>query len=135
MDQDRGSILVLSHHESEVQEALRLIQADADFPATLGWLTTMLLEVSSDTLHSPVCFMREARCQVLLAARLFSIGRVSFVPPRMPLGLGDGLAMIFQFCPPHARDGDSTIVLRVRGYKHVVTSWNTCCQRPGQFVR
>ena len=40
MDQDRGGILVLSH-ESEVQEALRLIQADADFPASLAWLTTM----------------------------------------------------------------------------------------------
>lgn len=41
MDQDRGGTLVLSHHESEVQEALRLIQADADFPASLAWLTTM----------------------------------------------------------------------------------------------
>ncbi len=41
MDQDRCGLLVLLHQESEGQEALRLVQADTDFPVTLVWLTNL----------------------------------------------------------------------------------------------
>ena len=41
MDQDRCGILVLLHHESEVQEAMRLLQADPEFPVTVVWLTNL----------------------------------------------------------------------------------------------